>query len=236
MTRYFIYAITDPRNRKIRYIGRSSIGLAEPQRYIADASKTVEYGDRYVHRALRKMINDGIEPKIEILGTLDDVPLEKMHDALNDAEIMAIAYYREQGYPLTNMTDGGDGITAPMLDAIREKISQTRKAGNYVSWTKLNGQTSETRAKISAKCKGRVQSQKEIDNRTASMKEYFSDISAREKHSRAHGGKAVNDICCQKTFISSSEASRLLGIPRTTLLRGIKEKRKVAGHIFEFST
>lgn len=98
--RYLIYALVDPESRLVKYIGKSCSGLARPKQHMAAYS----YNRRYhVSRWIRRLVTVGLSPEIVVLETVND------KHALIPAEIWWIAYGRCLGWPLTNLTRGGDG-------------------------------------------------------------------------------------------------------------------------------
>lgn len=92
LKQHLIYALCDPRTDEVRYIGQSSCGIIRPkQRHAARCWSWEE-----------NLSVEGLKPVIEILE-------ECSLDALNDAEIFWISYWRMIGAKLTNLTDGGEG-------------------------------------------------------------------------------------------------------------------------------
>lgn len=133
---FLIYALTDPRTGEIRYIGKSSSGLARPQ----------EHGGRHLPRDrsrkgdwIRALQKDGLSYGVSVL---EEFP---SNDGVDPAEIRWIAYGRSQGWDLTNLTDGGDGCFGrKMSEAGRAKL-RARKF------------SPETREKIAASKRGKKQ-------------------------------------------------------------------------------
>lgn len=101
MQHLLIYALIDPRTDEIRYVGKSSWGMARPKRH----TNPPELAKDPTHKGnwLRNLIDSGGFPIIRVLEVVESV------DALIPAEIRWIAEGREQGWPLTNATPGGDG-------------------------------------------------------------------------------------------------------------------------------
>src|SRR5579863_8528837 len=128
-----IYGLVDPRTGEVRYAGRSSIGIAEPMRYIVRARKKPSKGDRHVHHALRKMMREGVEPEVWVLEELPDV-MEDLNTALNEQETLAVAFYRERGDRLTNQTDGGGGTKGYRhTPEAKEKLSRNTNFRNPIN-------------------------------------------------------------------------------------------------------
>ena len=109
----YIYALCDPRDDAIRYVGR-----------------TVNPKDRYrnhlkakwnTHRCcwiigLKEL---GLMPKMFILEVTDD-------ENCRNSETWWIKHLRENGHDLTNHSDGGDGLLNPTQDT-RNKMSANAK-------------------------------------------------------------------------------------------------------------
>lgn len=104
-----IYALLDPRDERLRYVGITTKPLAERlEKHLREAKRATH------HRAcwLRSL---GGAPLIR--------PLEETDDSTR--ECYGFAHYRALGYDLTNSTDGGDGVTG-LCDAARAKIREKR--------------------------------------------------------------------------------------------------------------
>lgn len=91
-----IYALLDPDDGAIRYIGKA-----------VDAAKRLR-GHLREHRRqsplyswIRKIGRAGKQPVLHIVGTV-------RHEVWQEAERAAIALCRERGLPLLNLADGGD--------------------------------------------------------------------------------------------------------------------------------
>lgn len=143
--KYIIYGLIDPRTLLIRYVGKSSNGL---HRVSQHWSTTVNH-QTYCGNWIKNLRAAGLKYDYVILESFTD------QSTLNDAERWWIAYGRCLGWPLTNLTDGGDGAAYgdnnPMRDPeVVTKVQAARRA-NGRPW-----QTDESRAKISAGNKGKT--------------------------------------------------------------------------------
>lgn len=130
-----IYALRDPRDGSVRYIGKAE-DPAKRFRQHLQAGQLMRYQSRK-NSWLKSLLTQGFEPELDIL---DRVPA----DRANAAECQWIDFYRDfEGDRLTNGTLGGDGgaITDP------EARARVRAAhvGKVISL--------ETRAKTSASLK-----------------------------------------------------------------------------------
>ena len=112
---YGLVDLSDPTN--IRYIGKTSRRICDR---LWDHKK---YAKRYPNRTYRSTwINSVLSRGSDVVA----VELEECGEStLNEREMYWIAYYRKQGYRLTNHTDGGDGSTN-MDEATRQKLREYR--------------------------------------------------------------------------------------------------------------
>lgn len=170
----FIYRLIDPETSECRYVGQSSRGMAEPERYIRYARKIAANGvgsdadraamRRPVYRWLVRHMSEDIDwcPEIEVVvetASADDLDLLEMFHIAND---------RYEGHRLLNVTDGGGGIRGhrrgPPSAETRRKISESNlgKVMSIEARLKIsNGQkglrkSPETRLKLSLSRKGKT--------------------------------------------------------------------------------
>ena len=95
----FIYALRDPRDRAVHYIGKSNSPKARFSQHLEDKTTNPQ-------RAawIADLLAAGLQPTLDIL---DEVDLKDW----KQAERSWIAHGIEQGWPLTNIKAGGDGAT-----------------------------------------------------------------------------------------------------------------------------
>lgn len=94
----YIYALKDPFTDEIRYIGKS----VRPKERLTNQCN--EHSDTYRCHWIQSVIKQGKKPvQIILEELLPDSDWQK-------SEREWIAYGRSQGWPLTNTTDGGDGV------------------------------------------------------------------------------------------------------------------------------
>ena len=116
-----IYALTDPRDNSIRYIGYSKDLSYRLYRHIKDGEKAgTKNFKTYKCYWIAELLNLNMLPNI--------IQIEEHLNEHNvqEAEIMYISIFKKMGCHLTNGTDGGDGIPC-MSDDIKRKISNSRK-------------------------------------------------------------------------------------------------------------
>jgi hypothetical protein len=138
---HYVYGLHDPRTGELRYIGKSDNPCGRLAQHMQEARGT--HRCNWV-QSLRKI---GLKPVLTIIDATppgSDWPwMERVY----------IAAARSAGAPLTNGTDGGEGV-AGLSDETRERLRRVhlgRKA------------SPETRARMSAAKKGRRQPQEWID-------------------------------------------------------------------------
>jgi hypothetical protein len=131
--KYLIYGLVDPRDGQLRYIGKSAFGMERPRAKHATYCRCWE----------KQLENLGMTKKIVVIQDLGDECDLKF---LSDVEIFWIAYFRKMGARLTNMTDGGDGISN-MSREIREKISLSKRG--KPSWNKGKRWSEESKHRMS---------------------------------------------------------------------------------------
>lgn len=112
-----IYGLIDPRTLLIRYIGKSTSGLTRPKGHRCPSNlKDTTHRSNWI----RSLHAKGLCYVITILETCSSA------DALAAAECWWIAFGRSCDWPLTNITDGGEGSRGRVVSA--EQIDSQRKA------------------------------------------------------------------------------------------------------------
>ena len=120
-----IYALIDPRDDQVRYIGKTKNELKVRLRGHLEKSRNLN-NKWHVANWIRSLEAEGLIPKIV---EIDDLP----DSEIDEAEIRYIREYRELGYDLTNNTLGGDGgITGPGFSSperLRKAMKTRRSSG-----------------------------------------------------------------------------------------------------------
>lgn len=152
-----IYGLCEPQTWLLRYIGKSSSGLVRPRRH---THKTALKLRDHCHNWIRSLVESGRKPEIIVLETLPD---DSSAAELKNAEIRLISFFRSLGYPLTNLTDGGEGTSGyKQSEETRRKIGEANRVsllGNVPwnkglrtgrpAWNRGVSPSLETRAKMS---------------------------------------------------------------------------------------
>ncbi len=114
----YIYSLTDPFTGEIRYVGKS----IRPRERLANQCN--EKSNTHRCHWIQSVLAKGGRPIQTILEELSP-------DAdWQEAEKRWIAYGREQGWPLTNGTDGGDGVPGLSGEA-KERLLKTWKGRKH---------------------------------------------------------------------------------------------------------
>ena len=174
--RFLIYALVDPRDDEVRYIGRSSNGLRRPQAHLVPSARRTK--SHKIHW-INSLAEDGLLPRIEVLENFEE---EK---ELNDAERFWIAQGKGLGWRLTNATKGGEGGLGIIMSAeTREKMGVSRRGKR---------RPPEVGAKVAAALRGRTASEEARANMRAGWKNRApATEETRAKIAAAHRGKRAS--------------------------------------------
>lgn len=115
----FIYALTDPRDGQIRYIGKAD----DPTRRYVAHTKAVRQRNPYKEAWIRKLAGLGLQPGLQIL---EQVLIAQW----SDRERFWIAHYRTLGARLTNLCEGGQGgcpLGRKMTEEHKARIAEAHR-------------------------------------------------------------------------------------------------------------
>lgn len=136
----FVYGLVDPRTLLVRYVGKTVSGMRRPRNHGEAARlKARTYCAAWVH----SLHAAGLTYTIVVLE-------HGPKDQLSDIERWWIAYGRACGWPLTNLTDGGDGAPGVVRSAESRAAAAERIRGD-----RNPAKRPEVQAKISAATQGR---------------------------------------------------------------------------------
>jgi hypothetical protein len=153
MEKFIVYALVDPRTDQIRYIGKSSVGMERPRSHV-EPGRIANESNLHKARWLQQLVTDGLRPIIRVLqsGQSDDEILQMERDW--------IARARAEGWPIVNLTDGGEGTAGCIPSAeTRAKMSAAHRGRVF---------SPETCAKIAAAKRGKPRPDLAERNRTSS--------------------------------------------------------------------
>lgn len=171
-----IYALIDPRNGRIRYVG---ITKQEPIVRVQQALLAARKAQTHKARWLRGLTAAGLKPALVVIDEVED-------EHGDEAERWWISFYRTLGAPLTNHADGGRGSSRKGMRNTpehNEKIAAALRGHAHSDETRARiGSTSrgrvtsaETRAKLSAALKGRPKTPEAVANMTAAARRRRDD-------------------------------------------------------------
>lgn len=115
-TKAWIYGLKDPQTGEIRYVGKALTPEIRRLSHIRNAKK---WDKSHKGNWIKSLLKKGMAPSLVLLRETDDSKWQQ-------DEMELIAFGRANGWPLTNMTSGGDGFHG-MSDDIKAKISAAHK-------------------------------------------------------------------------------------------------------------
>lgn len=244
---WYIYALTDPRDDAVRYVGWT---LRPKKRLIEHVYQARhKTNNRYIGNWLRQLLALGLRPGMRILET-------GMGD-WQEAEQRWIAHYRAAGARLTNLSDGGEGTPGvPMSEAAKKKLSDARRGVPYppgripgmlgkTHTPEVKAQiaarnrefrhTDETRRKLSELKKGQRPSDKTLAAASAYRKGRPTSEDVRLKIAAAtKNRKPVRSKTTGEVYPSITACARAFGVSEATINQSIRKGRRGAGHYWEF--
>jgi hypothetical protein len=187
-----IYAIRD--NHWIRYVGKT---VHKIEVRLAQHLKAARDGDKsYRGNGIRKMLQEGRFPTISLL--------EVVHGNGSKEEIKWIAYFRNHGIRIWNMTDGGEGIADSTGEVVKKRMA-TRRANGTV-----NTQTPASAAKISATLMGHPVSEETKNKIREARKHQVVSKDTIEKMHAAVRGKSFSEEHKKKIGLGNKGKVRTL--------------------------
>lgn len=191
--RHLVYCLIDPSTGECRYVGKSSRGLKRPREHFDAWSRNQPtHLGHWLHQL---WVEDMKIPSVLVLKECESDAESLAH------EIILIALFREAGFNLCNLTDGGEGIsghrhtqesrdkmrinhkgpTGPLSPAHRAKIGLANKGRHN---------TPEVRARMSAIHKARCSSAEVRAKMRASYKGPCGPLSAEHRAKMSAAKKA----------------------------------------------
>lgn len=136
-----VYGLLDPRTQEVRYVGKSSWGMARPRGHVLPSvlSKDNSAKAAWLHELLAL----NLLPVVRVFEVVDTL------EALNAREIAWIKHGEDAGWPLLNMTFVSKG--APRAQALRESRTVRMRDNAHASIVR---HTDEHKAALSERMKG----------------------------------------------------------------------------------
>jgi hypothetical protein len=132
----FIYALIDPYDNQIKYIGKSD----DPSIRLIEHIRKSKYISTYKNNWIKSLINKNVSPELMIID-------EVLNTEWSFWEKHWISIVKSWGFKLTNLTDGGDG--GNLGENINKKISEKLKNRKYSLETITKMSESAKKRKIS---------------------------------------------------------------------------------------
>jgi hypothetical protein len=213
---YLIYGLRDPRTNLIRYIGKSSSGLNRPNNHRKPSFYT-NCNTRLANWC-KNMAAAGTMYEIVVLQYCTS-----NREELNEAERSWIRLFKQEGYDITNLTVGGDGVAGRVYSAeARARLSEQRRGRKMSEEARRNMSaaqtkrhqerpvTAETLEKMSRSHLGykhteeskAKMSKTHLENPPEFTEEERAAIAA--KISAAHKGKVVSEATREKLRLTST--------------------------------
>lgn len=182
VSQFLVYGLVDPRNGELRYVGKSAIGVRRPGLHRTARGRIGE-----THRAawLRCLWADnGRLPCILILQECESEVQALAH------EVRLIALFREAGFDLTNLTDGGEGSSGYKATPETRMKTSLRFRGRTLS--------PEHREKIAASKRGKPRSPETRVKLAAAARGKVPSDETRAKMAEANRGKVRTPETCAR--------------------------------------
>lgn len=221
-----IYALLDPRNNEIRYIGFTKGSLKDR---LKDHIHTAKKRTTHKHKWITSLLEIGLKP---IMLEIESVTLENWQER----EKYWISFYRDQ---LTNSTDGGEGLINPSEDT-RKRISE--KTSDILKGNKRRKGVPHTEESKKAISEGMLKSEKfkkgianrpnyqSLEENRKKMSDSTKWIRKTEEHKKnikeaMKISKKVSDAAEKRKGIPHPESSRQKKLGRKWINNGIESKQ-----------
>jgi len=238
--KYIVYALIDPRNNEIRYVGMSTNGLVRPKKHLMPSSYNNKNKKHYhVYNWIRKLISLNLKPEIKVLESCSKENLYKR-------EQYYILNYKEIGCNLTNKVDGGPGMLGlKHSEETKKKLSikgknkkvpektlkmfRNQKGKNHPMYGKKHSEESLKKMREShLGYKMPEEQKKKISNSLKGRKYGPVSEGHREKLIKAKKNKMKPIICLEtgEKFESINDACRKLNLNKNSIRKVINGKWK----------
>jgi len=101
MSKHYIYTLSDPISKEIRYVGKSNNPEKRLRRHLSDYCLFESWTSK--NKWLLYLKNNNLFPLLGVIDEGDD-------ESIDNLEIKWISHFKNAGFNLTNMTNGGDGF------------------------------------------------------------------------------------------------------------------------------
>jgi len=166
----YIYVLKDP-SGVVRYVGKATNVTTRLRSHICE-SKNPKHAHTRKNRWLSKLMDDG---KLPVLEVVESVIVSKWEES----ERHWIVHFKSLGCDLTNLTEGGDGVSGIKWSAATKKKWSKMRKGHKVS--------EETRRKLSEVFKGKKLNHETGDQISKRQKRFWSKLSVKKKRDLMRG-------------------------------------------------
>jgi hypothetical protein len=217
----WIYALYDPRNGELRYIGQTTLGLKE-RLWTHLTPKNLATFTRHSVRWLAQLRRLGLKPRIE------QVAEAISREELDAFEVRFIAEARARGDRLTNHTEGGRGQKGRRHSEAYKLYMSTLMAGRNTNTPEHMAKLAEMKRGVPRSEETKASISKTKRGQPSTFKGHQHTPEAKAKISESRTGQLLKDKhFAYRHDISTAEILRLLENGLT--------KVQVAAH-FETST
>lgn len=163
----YIYALCDPRNTAIRYIGKS---IKPKQRYKSHLIPSNLKKNNHKNNWIKELLSLNLKPELDILEAV----YSSEECTWEEREKKWIALFRSIGGPkLTNHTDGGEGASGLVFsEETRKRIAEANRGRTH---------SPESIEKIRAAHKGKKKTPQHCLNMSIAQKKKAENLSTEEK-------------------------------------------------------
>lgn len=217
----FIYGLVDPHTGLIRYIGKTSYGAERVRLHWSRRSGGRTYKDNWL-RTLSE------ECEVEVLE-------EVSKELLCEKERAWISYGREAGWPLTNLTDGGDGLHGHIFSEQHRRAISAALTGRKLSPEKLTAYHEMRRRIGPPRPKGfRMAEEHKEKIRRANQGKYFVSKEGMERTAAVHR-RPVLHVSTDTVYPSAKAAADALGLEYSGVAKAASGRYKqINGHAFRY--
>lgn len=193
-SKFLIYAIVDPENQSILYIGRSSSGLKRPKSHFAPCNLKKKLP---ITRWIVNRTNNGIKPIITVLEFSEN------SSRLNALEMHYIRESIIEEGSLKNLTDGGGGSNGHKKSEKTKQLISEKNKGKKPSQASIDAsKLAKTGKKLSPLEKERLRAASSLAIPVMCCQNNKTYYSAR------HAQEDFPQIKCHKTILWSARTGR----------------------------
>jgi len=217
----YIYALKDPRDNEVKYIGKTSSPRRRLTEHLSQSSLN-KYPQTKVKEWIKEVKALGLKPIMSVL--------ESVESNWQSQEKFWINQFRENGARLLNHTDGGEGLTN-CSESTKERLRANNKKNLHIY------QTPEFRAKISKFSKALIRTPEHCRKISESKKgkpRSPETILKIANSKRKPVGKFSLSLEFIERYPSSLECSIENKIDRSWLIKQIKKDKPVKGYIYKY--